>query len=107
MSLSTVKDSVYAFQHRCELPTMDTYVKLLQSYGGRDKIMRTSAYAAVLLSGSMQSKGKARLTAFAKQISAARVVLRLFDDIPMWRLTRNWAAEVREMNFLPTKLICI
>jgi len=78
--------------------TMDTYVKLLQSYGGRDKIMRTTAYAVVLLSGpmQMQSKGKARLTAFAKQISAARVVLRLFDDVPMWRVTRNWSADVRE-----------
>lgn len=68
--------------------------------------MRTSAYAAVLLSGQLQSKSKARLTAFAKQISAARVVLRLFDDVPMWRVTRNWAADVRERILVLTLLTC-
>ena len=73
---------------------MDLYTNLLKSYAGRDKIMRTSSFVAVLLSGSVRSTTQRKLITFAKQISASRVVLRLFDDIPMWLVTRTWSVAV-------------
>jgi len=75
--------------------TMETYVSLLQTYGGRDKILRTSGYVASLLSGSVKNEETAKkLVTVSRQISNSRVVLRFFDDILMWRITRHWSAEV-------------
>lgn len=72
---------------------MDSYLSLLQTYSGRDKIVRTTGYVSVLLTGVVKGRNGQKLAIFAKQLSAARMILRLFDDIPMWRLTRNWAAS--------------
>jgi len=74
---------------------MDTYISLLQSYTGRDKIMRTAGYVATLLSGSVKNEETAKkLVTISRQISNSRVVLRFFDDILMWRITRHWSVEV-------------
>lgn len=67
---------------------------LLQTYSGRDKIVRTAGYTAMLLSAAVKGKTGQKLTIFARQLSSARTILRLFDDIPMWRITRNWGASV-------------
>ena|SRR6218665_68054 len=73
---------------------MDTYVALLQTYSGRDKIVRTTGYTAMLLSVAVKGKVGQKLGIFARQLSSARTILRLFDDVPMWTLTRKWAASV-------------
>jgi len=74
---------------------MDTYISLLQTYTGRDKILRTVGYVASLLSGSAKNEETAKkLVTISRQISNGRVVLRFFDDILMWRITRHWAVEV-------------
>ena len=62
---------------------METYVKLLQTYTGREKIMRTAGYVAMLLSGAADGQAAKKLGTVSSQISAARVILRLFDDLPM------------------------
>lgn len=72
---------------------MDTYLSLLQTYSGRDKIVRTTGYVSVLLTGVVKGKTGQKLAIFAKQLSSARTILRLFDDIPMWNFTRKWAAS--------------
>lgn len=72
---------------------MDTYVALLQTYSGRDKIVRTTGYTAMLLSVAVKGKVGQKLGIFARQLSSARTILRLFDDVPMWTLTRKWAAS--------------
>lgn len=74
---------------------MDTYVSLLQTYSGRDKILRTVSYVASLLSGSVKKEETAaKLVTVARQISNSRVVLRFFDDILMWRITKHLSVEV-------------
>lgn len=66
---------------------------LLQTYSGRDKIVRTTGYTAMLLSAAVKGKTGQKLAIFARQLSSARTILRLFDDIPMWRITRNLGAS--------------
>ena len=74
---------------------MDTYVSLLQTYTGRDKILRTAGYAAMLLTGSLKNPETVKkLVIISRQISNSRVLLRFFDDILMWRITRHWSVEV-------------
>lgn len=73
---------------------METYVSLLQTYGGRDKILRTTGYVASLLSGHVKNEETAKkLVTVSRQISNSRVVLRFFDDILMWRITRHCSVE--------------
>lgn len=76
---------------------MDMYVSLVQTHAGRDKIMRTTGYAASLLSAAAGEKNSAKLLVIAKQISAARTVLRLFDDYPMWTTTRQFGASEKDL----------
>ena len=74
---------------------MDTFASLLQSYTGRDKILRTTGYVAMLLSGSAKNDETAKkLVTISQQISNSRTVLRFFDDVLMWRITRHWSSEV-------------
>jgi len=74
---------------------MDTYLSLLQTYTGRDKILRTAGYVATLLSGSLKNEETAqKLVTITRQISNSRVVLRFFDDILAWRITKRWSVEV-------------
>ena len=74
---------------------MDTYLSLLQTYTGRDKILRTAGYVATLLSGSLKNEETAqKLVTITRQISNSRVVLRFFDDILVWHITKRWSVEV-------------
>lgn len=92
---NTVKLSVNLCCLFCSAGTMDTYVSLLQTYSGRDKILRTVSYVASLLSGSVKKEETAtKLVTVARQISNSRVVLRFFDDILMWRITKHLSVEV-------------
>ena len=75
---------------------METYVSLIQSYTGRDKILRTVGYVATLLSGSVRyEETSKKLVSISRQISNSRAILRFFDDILMWRITRHLSVEVR------------
>jgi len=76
--------------------SMETYVSLIQSYTGRDKILRTVGYVATLLSGSVRyEETSKKLVSISRQISNSRAILRFFDDILMWRITRHLSVEVR------------
>lgn len=66
---------------------MDTYMSLLQSYSGRDKILRTLGYTTVFLSGAVKGKSQQDLLTIAGEFSHTRLVLRLFDDLPMLGMT--------------------
>ena len=68
---------------------MESYLTLLKSYSGRDKVLRTLGYTAVFVSGAFK-EGKVHkdLNTIAKQFSQTRTVLRLFDDIPMLFITK-------------------
>ena len=66
---------------------MDIAVALLKKYAGRDKIMRTVCYTAVMLTGPSRGKVARDLTVLAKHISTARMITRLFEDLPSWVTT--------------------
>lgn len=76
---------------------MDTYLALLNNYSGRDKIVRTCAYTCVLLTGATKGTTAKNLGIIAKNLGAARTVLRLFDDLPMWAVTSTWGAKETDL----------
>ena len=66
-------------------------VKLLESYQGRDKIMRTVSFAACLGSGLVKNKELSqKLMRIMTEISSCRTILRLFDDMSMLAFTMKY-----------------
>lgn len=61
---------------------METLNKILATSNGKDKIMRIVCYSAMLAS-SCRFCPKKPLLILASQLSTARTVTRLFDDLPM------------------------
>ena len=62
------------------------YVYYLESYRGRDKVIRCTSYCSLLLGGLIENKNKAianKLFLVVSELNACRVVLRLFDDSSM------------------------
>ena len=76
---------------------METTLKLLQSYWGRDKIIRTISYAAMIGAGSTKGDTAQRFGVIASEISKARTVLRLFDDLLLIAHTRNYGLGKKVM----------
>ena len=63
----------------------------LQTYSGRDKIIRTLCYSCKLIAGLTSDKELARKYGiFSSQLSACRMTLRLFDDLPMLKSTLEY-----------------
>ncbi|ESO11307.1 hypothetical protein HELRODRAFT_91533 [Helobdella robusta] len=73
---------------------METYVKLAQTFAGRDKLMRTTGYTLALISSTLNGDSSKKLSIVAKQISSARIIMRLFDDIPGFNNTKKMGADV-------------
>ena len=69
-------------------------LRVLESYRGRDKIMRLISYVCTLLGGSIQHTRFIRLAQkffrVGEALSDCRVVLRLFDDLAMLNYTLNY-----------------
>ncbi|XP_063057108.1 peroxisomal membrane protein 11C [Engraulis encrasicolus] len=85
---------------------MESVVKLLESYRGRDKVVRTLCYGSQLVGGVLSQKsgrpsevGKSLLL-FSAQLSHCRTVLRLFDDLSMVAYTRSYGLGRREEDGL-------
>jgi len=65
-------------------PTLDLLVKLLATYDGRDKLLRTSYYTLLLITGRMKAGPLvAKLMNMARQLSAARSTGRRWNDLVM------------------------
>ena len=64
---------------------LDFIAKILSNSNGKDKVIRLISYAAMVIGSSrMASKSlKSSLSIIASQMSYARVLTRLLDDIPM------------------------
>ena len=67
---------------------------VLETYRGREKLMRILQYASFLASGGLQqlsreSSGE-KFRIFAEAISECRTVLRLFDDAAMFSYARSY-----------------
>lgn len=69
----------------------------LETYSGRDKMLRTLSYAAKLLTVCTSSKStEKKLKTFGSQMSECRVMLRLLDDLPTLHcvMTYGWGKQV-------------
>ncbi|KAK3886826.1 hypothetical protein Pcinc_009051 [Petrolisthes cinctipes] len=58
-------------------------VSVLETYRGRAKVMRTVQYGLLLTTPIASHTSKAALQTLSSQIGTARLILRLFDDLPM------------------------
>lgn len=75
---------------------MEDIVNLLETYRGRDKVIRLCCYGAMLLAGK---DGKnSRLLRVSAALSDCRVVLRLFDDIPMLAYSLQYANSAAKVS---------
>ena len=72
----------------------DRLASVLETYRGREKIMRLLQYASFLASGGLQkvsceATGE-KFRTFAEAMSECRTVLRLFDDAAMISFARSY-----------------
>ena len=67
------------------MDSLDFVSKQLATSNGKDKIMRIVSYSSVLLASSRicPVSLKSSLMILSHQLSSARTITRLFDDIPM------------------------
>ncbi|KAI2659245.1 Peroxisomal membrane protein 11C [Labeo rohita] len=75
--------------------SVEAFINVLESYRGRDKVIRTLCYGSQLVGGllagkrSQSSVGKSLLL-FSAQLSHCRTTLRLFDDLSMLAYTSSY-----------------
>jgi len=62
---------------------MEPIVRLLETYRGRDKIIRLCGYASALIAGNIGGNTAVKLATITKELGRCRMILRLFDDLPM------------------------
>ncbi|XP_055322006.1 peroxisomal membrane protein 11C isoform X2 [Sitodiplosis mosellana] len=80
---------------------LDEVCDMLDTYGGRDKVMKILCYSAKLASGLNSDKNpelSKRLAIISKKISGARATLRLIDDIPMLQHTLEYGLGSKESD---------
>lgn len=82
--------------------SLECATKLLASYSGRDKVLRTLGYTSLFLSGAIKDKNTAEsFRILSSKLSGCRAVLRLFDDLPMLSCTLSYGFGKHE----PDKLL--
>ncbi|XP_069101811.1 peroxisomal membrane protein 11C-like [Argopecten irradians] len=62
---------------------MERLVSVLESYRGKDRIIRFTGYVATFLAGTTKGKSALHFKTIATELSACRTILRLFDDTSM------------------------
>ena len=67
------------------MDSIDFISKLLATSNGKDKVMRIVSYSSMLFASSKICPPglKKSLVILSSELSSARTVLRLFDDLPM------------------------
>ncbi|CAH2293126.1 Peroxisomal membrane 11C [Pelobates cultripes] len=79
-------------------------VNVLESYRGRDRVMRTLCYSCQLFGGVMMKNGEKKnwesLLIVASQLSHCRTVLRLFDDLAMLAYSMKYGLGKKEEDCL-------
>ncbi|XP_047231421.1 peroxisomal membrane protein 11C [Girardinichthys multiradiatus] len=85
--------------------SVESLVRVLESYRGRDKIIRTVCYGSQLVGGALTQKAEAdassqrlgkSLLLFSAQLSHCRTVLRLFDDLSMLAYSHSYGFGTSE-----------
>lgn len=83
---------------------LDHFCEFLETYHGRDKVMRLLCYTCKLLSG-LSSRKCDKLDNIYNNLNECRTFLRLFDDLPMLNYTLSYGlgSKVSYHNRLITK----
>ncbi|KAI3368208.1 hypothetical protein L3Q82_007934 [Scortum barcoo] len=85
--------------------SVESLVRLLESYRGRDKVIRTVCYGSQLVGGLLSRKAETDVSSrrlgkslllFSAQLSHCRTVLRLFDDLSMLAYSRSYGMGAEE-----------
>ncbi|XP_060089403.1 peroxisomal membrane protein 11C [Heteronotia binoei] len=80
-------------------------VSVLETYRGRDRVIRTLCYGCQLTGGALARKDPTQaplgcsLLALAEQLSHCRTVLRLFDDLAMLAYSCQYGLGAKEEDF--------
>lgn len=78
---------------------LQKYADYVDTYGGRDRIMRILYYSSQLVGGLTTSDKLAqKLDILSDQINSCRTVMRLFDDAPMLCYTLSYGLG-KEVEF--------
>ncbi|XP_039443737.1 peroxisomal membrane protein 11C [Culex pipiens pallens] len=78
---------------------MNEICDMLDTYTGRDKIVRTLCYTTKLAAGLYVNKDpdfSKKLAIFSSKMSQTRATLRLFDDLPMLAYSLNYGTGAKE-----------
>ncbi|XP_064427850.1 peroxisomal membrane protein 11C isoform X1 [Mirounga angustirostris] len=81
---------------------LNTLASALESYRGRDRLIRTLGYCCQLVGGVLvercpaRSEVGTRLLTLSSQLSHCRTVLRLFDDVAMFIYTKQYGLGAEE-----------
>ncbi|KAK8737624.1 hypothetical protein OTU49_004561 [Cherax quadricarinatus] len=62
---------------------LEDIVSVLETYRGREKTMRTLQYGLLFVTPLAKQNVRVALETISSQIGTARLILRLFDDLPM------------------------
>lgn len=85
--------------------SVESFINALESYRGRDKVIRTLCYGSQLVGGVLAGKntqsslGK-NLLLFSAQLSHCRTTLRLFDDLSMLSYSTSYGLGASEEDAL-------
>ncbi|KAM3620136.1 uncharacterized protein V6R79_018715 [Siganus canaliculatus] len=89
------------------MESVESLVRVLESYRGRDKVIRAACYGSQLVGGVLSRKpdtdvsshklGKSLLL-FSAQLSHCRTVLRLFDDLSMLAYSHSYGMGAEERD---------
>lgn len=69
---------------------MNYFVKLLNTYRGRDSVIRTISYLSLYLSDHANGSVSRKLKTVSEELSHYRLISRLFDDFPMLQYSLNY-----------------
>ncbi|XP_013782976.1 peroxisomal membrane protein 11C-like [Limulus polyphemus] len=79
---------------------MEAIESILKNHSGRDRVIRTVSYAALYLSGITQGNISRKLKIVSSELSQCRTVLRLFDDLPMLKVSLSYGLGKEERDKL-------
>ncbi|XP_076582353.1 peroxisomal membrane protein 11C [Chaetodon auriga] len=85
--------------------SVEALVRVLETYRGRDKVIRTVCYGSQLVGGVLSQKAETDVSSqrlgkslllFSAQLSHCRTVLRLFDDLSMLAYSHSYGMGAGE-----------
>ncbi|GFR98126.1 peroxisomal membrane protein 11C [Elysia marginata] len=93
------------------MQNLASIVSLLETYRGRDRVIRTLTYAAMFMGSNGKTAAQIKWRTVAGELGACRVILRLFDDLPMLLMNlstgfglKDKRAPIRILNLLSALL---